>query len=79
MSEGKGGGGVVDLVPTKPDADIGADLKKRMDEALKPVLALMDEAVRSGLVIQFDGIVFMGPPQLRHQINNLRIVKVVAS
>lgn len=62
------------LVPTKPEAEIAADLKRRVEEAIKPVLALMDEAASCGLQIQFDGI-GRAPPYFRHIVQNLRIVK----
>lgn len=67
---------VVELVTTRSDAAVAADLKRRFEEAMAPVCAIMDEAVALGLQVQFDNIAFFGPPHLRHKVNNLRVVKV---
>lgn len=64
------------LVTTRPEAEIAADLKARIEEAIRPVLAVMDEAVQHGLQVQFDNIAFMGPPIMRHRLNGLRLVKI---
>lgn len=39
------------LVTTKPEVEIAQDLKHRTEEAMKPVLELMDEAAQHGLMI----------------------------
>lgn len=51
----------VSLVTTKPEAEIAEDLKRRTEEAMKPVLALMDEAAQSGLTITWQGCAPMPP------------------
>lgn len=63
------------LVPTLPDAEVAADIKKRFDESMKPVLALFDEAKAKGLLIQFDQIGPLGP-YFRYGVIGLRVVKV---
>lgn len=65
---------VTKLVPTRPDAEIAEDLKQRCAEALKPVLAVMDEAKQAGFVIQFDSIMAQAPIY-RHTVINLRVAK----
>ena len=62
------------LVPGRSDVELAADLKKRAMELLAPVCALLDEAHRHGLLIQFDSIGAQ-PPLFRYQINGLRVVK----
>ena len=42
---------VVQLIPTRSDAEIADDLKRRLTEHMKPVLEVFDEAAASGLVI----------------------------
>lgn len=66
---------VVNLVPTKSDAEVAVELKQKMEEAMKPVCAIMDEAVAHKLVIRFQGIM-AGPPYMRHQVIGLEVVKV---
>ncbi len=65
---------IVQLVTTRSDAEIAADLKRRMLEDIRPVLQIFDEAAEAGLVIQWDSI----KPQLpryKHEMIGLRIVK----
>ncbi len=65
---------IVQLVTTRSDAEIAADLKRRMLEDIRPVLQIFDEAAEAGLVVQWDGI----KPQLpryKHEMLGLRIVK----
>jgi hypothetical protein len=62
------------LVTTKPEADIAADLKAKLEAALAPVCDLFDEATRHGLMVQWDAIA-PGPPFLRHAVRGLRLVK----
>ena len=64
----------VKLVPTRPEAEIAAELKAKAKEALAAVTALMDEAVAQGLLIQFDGIQRQ-PPYYKHEVLNLRVAK----
>lgn len=61
------------IVPTKPDAEVAAELKARVAEALKPLLAIMDEALGRNLQIVFS----IGPSGIppRHVINSLEVVK----
>jgi hypothetical protein len=65
---------VAKLVTTKPDAEVAADLKRRMEEALVPALALMDEAAAAGLQFQWDNFA-PGPPYMRFRVNGMRLVK----
>lgn len=64
----------VKLVTTKPEAEIAADLKAEMMEAMKPALEIMDRAAREGLIIQWDAL-GRTPPFFNHQIQGLRVVK----
>jgi hypothetical protein len=66
------------LVPTRSEADIAADIKRKIEEAYVPVCAIMDEAGREGFQVLFDNIIYQGPPQMRHKVNGLRLVKVYA-
>ena len=65
---------VVSLVTSRPDAEIAADFKVRMQEAMNPVLAIFDEAIVAGMIIQMDGIAAV-PPLFKHQLLGLRVVK----
>lgn len=67
---------VAKLVTTRPEADVAADLKRRLEDALDPVSALIDEAAKAGFLAQWDGFIAGPPPHFRHRPNNLRIVKV---
>lgn len=64
---------VARIVPTKPDAEIAADLKKRMVEAYQPVLDLCTEANAAGFEI---GINSGMEPLGRHVITVLKVAKV---
>jgi hypothetical protein len=65
---------IAQLVPTKREADIAADLKDRLAKALEPVGVLMDEANAHGLMVQWDSFAPQ-PPYYKHKPNNLRLVK----
>jgi hypothetical protein len=66
---------VVQLVPTKPEAEIAAELKKRLEEAFKPIAALIDEAAKQGLQVQWDQFA-PGPPWApHHTLVGLRLVR----
>lgn len=69
-----GGGDVVKLEPTKPEAEIAAEFKQSFEAAAVPLLAIMDAAVAAGLLVQFDGIAVQ-PPYGKHRLLNLRIAK----
>jgi hypothetical protein len=71
LEEGKS---VVQLITTRSDAEIAADLKRRLLEAFKPVLEIFDEAATSGLAIQWDNIKPVSP-RYKHEVNGLRIIK----
>jgi hypothetical protein len=43
---------VVQLVTTRSDAEIAADLRKRLLQEVRPVLAIFDEAASYGPTIQ---------------------------
>jgi hypothetical protein len=74
VSDAEEGNPVVQLVTTRSDAEIAADLKRRLLEAFKPVLEIFDEASSSGLAIQWDNIKPVSP-RYKHEVNGLRIVK----
>ena len=74
MRDAEEGNPVVQLVTTRSDAEIAADLKQRLLEAFKPVLEIFDEASSSGLAIQWDNIKPVSP-RYKHEVNGLRIVK----
>lgn len=65
---------IAQLVTTRPEADVASDLKRRIEAALVPVAALMDEAAMSGLQVQWDNF-GNGPPTMRFRVNGLRLVK----
>jgi hypothetical protein len=44
---------VATLVPTKPEADIAAELKKELSDKLIEVCAVMDRANKAGFVVSF--------------------------
>lgn len=66
---------VVKLEPTKPEAEIAADLKARLEVALEPVAKLMDEAAALGL-IGWDTITPTAP-YFRHKPNGIKVIKVL--
>lgn len=64
---------VVQLVPTRPDAEVAADLKRRMVEAYGPVLALLDEAAGAGFHVNLQaGMGLLG----RHIVTVVQVSKV---
>lgn len=65
---------VVQLVTTRSDAEIAEDLKRRLLENMKPVLAIFDEAAASGLTIQWESLT-PGSPRYKHEVKGLKIVK----
>jgi hypothetical protein len=74
MSDGDQQEPVVQLVTTRSDAEIAADLKQRLLQAMRPVLQIFDEAAEAGLTIQWDGISPLSP-RYKHQLTGLKIVK----
>ena len=58
----------------KTDEEIAAALKTKLDEAVKPFLAVMDEAATAGFLVQWDGM-RAEPPFFKHKLVNLRLVK----
>jgi len=63
---------VIKLERPGSDADIAADLKKRMTEAYAPILALFDEATAAGLQMQCtSGLGTLG----RHVIITLTVAR----
>jgi hypothetical protein len=74
VSDVEEGKSVVQLITTRSDAEIAADLKRRLLEAFKPVLEIFDEAATSGLAIQWDNIKPVSP-RYKHEVNGLRIIK----
>ena len=65
---------ILKLMTTWPEAEVAADLKLRIEEAIRPVCILMDEAAAHGLLVQWEGL-SVGPPTLRHALRGLRLVK----
>jgi hypothetical protein len=64
---------VAKLVPTKSDAEIAADLKRRAVELYGPLIALMDEAKELGFHVS----VACGPGPLGNtQITNLQVARL---
>jgi hypothetical protein len=64
---------IAKLVSTRPDADIAADIRAKMESAYAPVLRILDEATAAG----FQVTCAAGPDYAgRHQIVNLTIAKV---
>jgi hypothetical protein len=65
---------VVQLVTTRSDTEVAADLKQRLLHEIRPVLEIFDEAAASGLTIQWDSISPVSP-RYKHEVMGLRIVK----
>jgi len=64
---------VATLVPTKSDADLAAEFKKRAIEVYEPVLQLLNEANAAGFEISIgSGLTPIG----KHMITALRVAKV---
>jgi hypothetical protein len=60
------------LEPTRPDAELAADFRKRMEEALTPVLLIMDEMKAAGFTPTYQvGLDY----RQRFAITNLIIAK----
>jgi hypothetical protein len=74
MSDVEEGKPVVQLITTRSDAELAADLKRRLLGAFKPVLEIFDEASTAGLAIQWDNIKPVSP-RYKHEVNGLRIIK----
>ncbi|MBV9563884.1 MAG: hypothetical protein JOY90_26085 [Bradyrhizobium sp.] len=74
MSDAENSESVVQLVTTRSEAEIAADLKQRLLQQIKPVLELFDEAADAGLAIQWDSISPVSP-RYKHEVIGLRIVK----
>jgi hypothetical protein len=64
---------IAKLVPTKPDAEVAADLKRRAVEIYQPVLELCTEAHSLGFEVQV--MSGMGPLG-KHIITGLKVAKV---
>ncbi len=65
--------GIVEFTPRQTDAQIAEDMKVKVAEHLTQIIALMDEAGRSGMIISFQ---LSSPDALkRHHIANLEILK----
>ena len=65
---------IVQLVTTRSDAEIAADLRQRLLREIRPVLQIFDEAAEAGLAIQWDSISPLSP-RYKHEVTGLRIVK----
>ena len=64
---------VARIVPTKPEAEVAADFKRRVAEIYQPLLDLCTEAHTAGFEIQISS--GMGPLG-KHVITTCRVVKV---
>ena len=64
---------IATLVPTKSDADVATELKKRAIEVYEPVLQLLNEAHAAGFEININSAL---APIGKHMITVLRVVKV---
>lgn len=63
---------VATLVPTRSDHEVADDIKRRLREALVPVLALMDEARAAGFIPHFS----VGTNQLgRSAVTDVKLVR----
>ncbi|HLX16370.1 MAG TPA: hypothetical protein VKS24_14340 [Bradyrhizobium sp.] len=65
---------VVQLIPTRSEAEIAADLKRRLIAHMTPILEIFDEAAAAGLAIQWESI-SPSSPRYKHEVKGLRIVK----
>jgi len=74
MTDSENAESVVQLIPTRSDAEIAEELKRKLIEHMRPVLEIFDEAAASGLVIQWDSI-SPSSPRYKHEVKGLRIVK----
>ena len=63
---------VATLVPTKSDAEVAAELKKRAIEVYEPVLQLLNEANDAGFEISSSSNL---APIGKHMITVLRVAK----
>ena len=61
------------IVPTKPDAEVAADFKRRAVEIYQPLLDLCTEAHQSGFEVQISS--GMGPLG-KHVITMCKVVRV---
>lgn len=51
----------ISLVPGRTDKDLADDLRAKLIEAMKPVLAVLDDAKAAGFVVGFAcGVDFLG-------------------
>jgi hypothetical protein len=49
---------VATLIPNRPDAEVARELRGRMEKAFEPIVEVMDEAIRLGLVVTWGGFTF---------------------
>ena len=64
---------IAKLVPTKPDAELAEEYKKRAVDAWQPILDLCTEAQRAGFEIHVGS---GAGPLGKHVITMLKVVKV---
>ena len=65
---------IIRMVPKPTEAERAAEIKRRLTDAMAPVMAIFDEAAQAGLMVQWDSISPVAP-MWRHQVVNLRIIK----
>ena len=64
---------IATLIPTRSDAEVAAEFKKRAIEVYEPVLQLLNEAHAAGFEININsGLAPIG----RHMITLLRVAKI---
>ena len=61
------------VVPSKPDAEVAAELKKKIIEALEPVCKILSEADEAGFEASFH--IGLGPLG-KQSIHMLKIAKI---
>jgi hypothetical protein len=51
----------IELVPSNPYSEQAESLKTRLEEAMRPVCQLIDEANKAGFTVQWDTVGSAGP------------------
>ena len=66
---------VASIVPTKPDKELAEEFKQRTIEALRPLMAILDEATKHGFHVNFN----LGEDMIgRSVVQNISITKKFA-
>jgi hypothetical protein len=64
----------INLVTTRPDSEVAAELLKRAEDIFDQLGCLMDDANAAGLALAFAGMQLQAPMN-RHRVVNLSVVK----